>query len=581
MSSSNVKIYSSTFSNVPLVNRGVFSYFLGASRPGYVGEHPANWPAFTDAASGATITRGHLRALSLQLGHGLTHHATLRASRNDTALIFAPNILQFPLAMFGSWAAGLRVTLANSAYNARELAHQYTNSGASLVYTTEDHLQTVRDMFTAVGLGAEGDKRIIIIDGLRWAGGANVPPSVASAGLVRLEDLLSMGAMESEEIFEGQGNETTLLCYSSGTTGKPKGVETTHHNLTSMAEILQHSWDAPTSREVMLAILPCYHIYGCVMQLLWTLRAGIKVVLQARFEPEAWCRNIQTYAVSLSLVVPPVLVHLARHPAVEKYDMKTLKVMVSGAAPLGPDLTRQALSIRVAARLASFGTHVAIIQGYGLTETSPVAMMVPTKSAESALGSIGVLLPNLQSRLVADDGLDAKEGEPGEIWIRGPTVMKGYLKNASATAGCINSEGWFQTGDIAVRTNEGFYYIVDRKKELIKYKGFQVPPAELEALLLNNPDVADAAVVGVYDDAQATELPRAYIVAANPSAKKAQLARDVIAWTKARVASHKQLRGGVAVIDVIPKSAAGKILRKDLRERAKVEAEANMVKARM
>jgi len=193
---------------------------------------------------------------------------------------------------------------------------------------------------------------------------------------------------------------------------------------------------------------------------------------------------------------------------------------------------------------------------------------------------VGLLLPNLEARLVIDgegDGnVDAKVGEPGELWIRGPTVMKGYLNNVAATKDCITHDKWFKTGDIAIRDPEGYFYIIDRRKELIKYKGFQVPPAELESVLLTHPDVADVAVIGVESAKEATELPRAYIVPARPDSIKTDaemtaLALAVQKWIQTKVARHKFLRGGVVIIDAVPKSAAGKILRRELRERAKQE----------
>ncbi|KAF7326085.1 Amp binding protein [Mycena kentingensis (nom. inval.)] len=227
-----------------------------------------------------------------------------------------------------------------------------------------------------------------------------------------------------------------------------------------------------------------------------------------------------------------------------------------------------------------------------MTELSPTTHILPIADSVRKMGSIGTLLPNLRARLVRDDETDVADGEPGELWIHGPTVMKGYLNNAAATLDCVTPDGWFKTGDVAIRDGEGFYYIVDRKKELIKYKGFQgvfggvfglkmtplaVPPAELEGVLLTHPEIADAAVIGVEDTIQATELPRAYIVHAAPQniktpSARAAFARSVVKWMEGQVARHKFLRGGVVVIDAIPKSAAGKILRRELRELAKRES---------
>jgi len=258
--------------------------------------------------------------------------------------------------------------------------------------------------------------------------------------------------------------------------------------------------------------------------------------------------------------------------------------MTSGAAPLGDSLVKKVL-----ARCAEVGnTQVQLTQGYGLTETSPTTHWLPLGETVRKMGTIGVLLPNLQARLVDDDENDIKPSPEnrGELWIRGPSVMKGYLNNPKATKNSITPDGWFKTGDIAIVDDEGFFSIVDRKKELIKYKGFQVPPADLEAVLLSNEDILDAAVIGVDSVSEATELPRAYIVPRNGELLKdskaaAAFGKEIREWIKTKVANHKFLRGGVIIIDVIPKSASGKILRRTLRDLAAREASQGATKSRL
>jgi len=277
--------------------------------------------------------------------------------------------------------------------------------------------------------------------------------------------------------------------------------------------------------------------------------------------------------------------------------LSSLKVMFSGAAPLGGELVKT-----VTSRIRPTNQPpLHIVQGYGLTETSPTTHLLPILparewggiTAESKYGSVGFLLPNLEARLVVDDkdGLaktddevvDAKEGERGELWVRGPSVMKGYLNNAAATTNAFYpysspppsnptpGSRWFKTGDVAVVDKDGFWRIVDRKKELIKWKGFQVPPAELESVLLTHPNIADVAVIGVDSAREATEMPRAYIVPADSSKASPEFGREVQEWMKTKVARHKFLRGGVVMVNAIPKSAAGKILRRELKEQAKKE----------
>jgi len=393
-----------------------------------------------------------------------------------------------------------------------------------------------------------------------------------------LDDLLGHGALPEEEKFVGhQANETLLLCYSSGTTGKPKGVETTHRNLTSVLPMFK-TVQSPLlpRRDVALGVLPYYHIFGVVMLILYPLLCGFPVAIMPKFDPEQFCQAIERYKVTAGYVVPPIILLLAHHPATNKYDLRSLKLLTSGAAPLSAGVVDL-----VVKKLRSVGATVVINQGFGLTETSPATHVLPAKDYLRKVGSVGVLLPNLEARIIAgddDDITDAAPGEPGELWVRGPTVMKGYLNNPTATANAITPDGWFKTGDVAVRDEEGYYKIVDRKKELIKYKGSQVPPAELESALLQHPEIVDAAVIGVDDPAQATELPRAYAVhkAGITNAPKS-FPKDVQLWIEARVANHKFLRGGVVIIDAIPKSASGKILRRELRERAKTELRSNAV----
>ncbi|KAJ7735767.1 AMP binding protein [Mycena metata] len=582
------RIYTSHIPDVPISNMSIFTRLFSARAPGDVGGFPGSFKAYIDAASGATITRAEVKNLALSFAYGLRDHPTTRqfAKRGDTLLIYSPNSLAWPVVLFGSIAAGLRCTLANSAYTSHELAYQYKDSGAKLVLTTAEGVSTVREMFAGLGLSKEeGDKKIVVLgDDLRWAGGPAATANPAAAGLVSLVDLLSRGKLDKEETFEGPAaDETVLLCYSSGTTGKPKGVETTHQNLTTLVDIITPGFAIPPGTRPMMGILPFYHIFGVANILTFSLVVACAVVIQVRFEPVQFCANIEKYKAGFSFVVPPVLVVLARHPAVDNYDLSSLEYMLSGAAPLGADLV-----LMVKKRLLSKrkpGSKCCVTQGYGLTETSPSTHWLDFEDADKKVGSIGHLLSNLKARLVEDeDGkIDAAEGQPGELWVQGKTVMKGYLNNPTATKNSITPDGWFKTGDIAIRDKEGFWYIVDRRKELIKYKGFQVPPAELEAVLLGHPLIADAAVIGVEDVQEATELPRAYVVHANPekvktAQDKATFADSVVKWMETKVAKHKFLRGGVCVIDVVPKSAAGKILRRELRDLAKEEMKRGEIK---
>ncbi|PFH52099.1 hypothetical protein AMATHDRAFT_46467 [Amanita thiersii Skay4041] len=588
-------IYRSPLVAPALHRRSIFTHVFSSSDPGMVGMYPASTPAFIDSQTGATITRGQLKSLSLDFGYGLLNHPRLaRLRRGDTVLLYIPNTISFPVVLFGAVAAGIKCSPANSAFTARELAHQFTDSDSKVIITQLDGLKTVLEALSSLGISRDAAlQRIVVVrPDYVWAGG--VKENVDTDGFLTLEDLFSLGTLQQEEKFDGDdANETCYICYSSGTTGPPKGVETTHLNMTAVVDLGRSGWHLFHSYDKVLSFLPTYHIYGLTVVLHTGLLFGVPVVLQSRFEPVAFLQNIQKYKVTALMVVPPILVMLAKHPVVDKFDLSSLRFMMSAAAPLSYSLVHQ-----VHNRFKAKDIDVVIAQGYGVTETSPALHVLPYEFSLRKAGSVGLLMPNLEARLV-NGSVDAKEGEPGELWVRGPSIMKGYLKNKEATSDTITKDGWLKTGDIFVRDPEGFYYVVDRSKELIKYKvstaeenhqdnysschitvsqGSQVSPSELEAVLLTHPDVADAAVIGVDDPDQATELPsiRAYVVAARPDQMKITKAKEefskgIRAWMDGKVANPKRLRGGVIIIDAIPKSTAGKILRRELREMARLE----------
>ncbi|KAF9646482.1 acetyl-CoA synthetase-like protein [Thelephora ganbajun] len=532
-------------------------------------EIPGTTPAFIDAPTGRSVTRSELKTACLSLGWGLRNIFAglggMEITRGDTVMIFSPNSFAWPFALFGSIAAGFKVTLANSSYTPAELGYQWKDSGAKVVFTHPVFVPTVATMLEANGASKEEARKRIVIMGVK-------DRNATAKGFIHMDDLFGKGSLSAAERFDGPlSNETAYLCYSSGTTGKPKGVESTHKNIISNCLMIRPAFP-PTQveKDVMLGILPFYHIFGGVMLLPFAMVVGSPVVIMPQFEPEVFCRNIEKYKVTISLIVPPVCLAILHHPATNKYNLKTLRLLMSGAAPLGASLIQA-----VHDKLKSVGAHTIILQGYGLTEMSPVVHILPRDQFLSKAGSAGILVPNLEARLVGDGGVDAKPGESGELWLRGPSVMKGYLNNPEATKESITTEGWYKTGDVCVRDAEGYYTVVDRIRELIKYKGFQVPPAEMEALLLQHPKIVDAAVVGVYSEEDVTELPRAYVV---PRVKprlggeSEAFSKEIQEWVQGRVAKHKFLRGGVVIIDQVPKSAAGKILRRQLRDLAKAES---------
>lgn len=294
-----------------------------------------------------------------------------------------------------------------------------------------------------------------------------------------------------------------------------------------------------------------------------SLYSGLQLVVMPKFDLEDFCRFVQDLKITFAYVVPPVVLLLGKHPVVSKYDLSSIRMMNSGAAPLTRELVEA-----VHGRL-----KIPVKQGYGLSETSPTTHTQPWEDWNKSIGSVGTLLPYQTAKYISPEEKEVPVGEVGELWIKGPNVFKGYLNNPEMTAHVLTSDGYFKTGDVGYQDEDGNFYITDRVKELIKYKGFQVPPAELEGLLHAHPNVNDVAVIGVYDKDQATEIPRAYVVPANGLGAAEEDAKHIEEWLSERVAHHKRLRGGVRFTDEIPKSVSGKILRRVLKVKAQEEDE--------
>ena len=292
-----------------------------------------------------------------------------------------------------------------------------------------------------------------------------------------------------------------------------------------------------------------------------SLYSGLTLVVMPKFEIEKFCASIQKHQISFAYVVPPVILLLGKHPVIEQYDLSSLRMLNCGAAPLTHELVKA-----VYQRL-----KVPVKQGYGLSETSPTTHTQPWELWNTTIGSVGTLLPNQTAKYMSPEEKEVSVGEVGELWIKGPNVFLGYHNNPERTKESLTEDGYFRTGDVGYQDKDGNFYITDRVKELIKYKGFQVAPAELEGLLISHPNINDVAVIGIYEKDQATELPRAYIVPAPGIEASSATAADVTKWLHAKVASHKRLRGGVRFVDEIPKSASGKILRRLLKVKAEEE----------
>jgi len=289
-----------------------------------------------------------------------------------------------------------------------------------------------------------------------------------------------------------------------------------------------------------------------------------------RFDLQDFCKFVQELKITFVYVVPPVILLLGKNPIVDNYDLSTIRMMNSGAAPLTKELVDTVYN-----RL-----KIPIKQGYGLSETSPTTHTQPWEDWNIRIGSVGTLLPYQEAKYMSEDEKELKPGEVGELWIKGPNVFKGYLNNPEGTANALTSDGYFKTGDVGYQDAEGHFYITDRIKELIKYKGFQVAPAELEGILVSHPSINDVAVIGIYDKEQATELPTAYVVPREGLGRTESDKKAIVDWLGGRVAGHKRLTGGVRWVDEIPKSASGKILRRVLKANT-LEEDTGKVKAKL
>jgi len=456
-------------------------------------------PALIDGASGRVMTYGELEDAIRSLAGGL---AAGGFGRGDVLALMAPNSPEYAVVFHGTAMTGGSVTTINPAYTQAELHQQLADSGARILVT--------------------------------------IPPLSALAG-APLAAHVPVGP-----------DDVVALPYSSGTTGLCKGVMLTHRNL--VANVAQMLAAFPTEPDdVAMAVLPFFHIYGMQVMMNLHLRAGVPVVTLPRFDLEQFLRAHQDYRITRSFVAPPIVLALAKHPMVDKFDLSHIRLLNSAAAPLKAELAAE----------ASRRLGCEVVQGYGMTELSPASHMTPPGGFKP--GSVGVTVPGTQTK-IADPvtGADLGAGQEGEVWVRGPQVMKGYLNNPGATAATVDTDGWLHTGDLGYMDSGGYLYVVDRLKELIKYKGFQVPPAELEAVLLRHPDVADAAVIGVPDD-EAGEIPAGYVVLRPGAAASSE---EIMRFVAGEVAHYKQIRR-LDLIDAIPKSAAGKILRRVLRDSAR------------
>ncbi|XP_076040020.1 uncharacterized protein LOC143024769 isoform X2 [Oratosquilla oratoria] len=527
-----------TWENVEPLPKVSFSQYIMdalASHPGH--------NALVEASTGASITFPCLAEDIRRLSHGWSSKPSEGGGalqEGQVVCLVTPNVLQAPTVFLAAACAGAAVTLANPLYTPEELRRHLLDSKTDWLVVHPLFLASAKA--ASQGLQLQG-LYVLTPKDFGTADGNSVP-SVFNFSSEPPTDWRP-APMEDEQI--------VALPFSSGTSGVPKGVMITSKNLVTAMVACRHRnyLQLKGQEDQVMAILPLFHVFGLGM-VLNSLCQGSTSVLVARFVPEDFLNTIQKYKITMVPLVPPLALFLDKDPRAKEYDLSSLRLIVCAAAALAADVQRS---------LSEKLNGLLIRQGYGMTETT-LATHTSDPSTKQ-YGSVGTLVAYCQGKVVdRETGLSLGPNQNGEVCVKGPWIMKGYLGNDEATRQTFDEEGWLRTGDIGYYDENNAFYIVDRIKELIKYKGFQVAPAELEGLLLTHEAVKDTAVVGLKDE-EAGELPVAFVVL-KPGVNVKE--EGIVQWIADRVAPHKKLRGGVRFTDAIPKTASGKILRRNLRE---------------
>jgi long-chain acyl-CoA synthetase len=463
----------------------------------------------------------------------------LGANKGDCIALYLPNIPKFIIAYFGSLKAGAIVTAISPLHREREVAYQLRDSGAQTIVTQDSLCPVVAQAATNAPI------KNIIITGLEENNAKTAPDALS------FRELLSEASPSSPTLHFDPAADLALLQYTGGTTGTPKAAMLTHRNLVSNAVAFAATIHA-TRRDVFLTALPLFHIYGMTTSLTAPISAAAKMVLLPKFEPAKALTAIQQQHITVFCGVPTMYTMLINHPDLGNYDLTSVRVCISGASALPPQVQKRFMEV----------TGGFLAEGYGLTEASPVTHCSPVdKSLPLRIGSIGLPLPDTEARIVdAEDAAPLGVGETGELAIKGPQVMAGYWRRPDETTQVLH-DGWLLTGDIARIDADGYCYIVDRKKDLIKYKDYSVYPRELEDLLYEHPAVQLCAVVGK-PQSGVGEVPKAFVVLKKDASATAD---ELMTFINGKIAAYKAIRE-VEFRSELPLSGAGKVLKRALKE---------------
>ncbi|KAJ0678125.1 putative AMP-dependent synthetase/ligase, AMP-binding, AMP-binding enzyme domain, ANL [Helianthus annuus] len=492
--------------------------------------------AYIDASTGNRLTFADVWRAVESVSSALSDFGI---RKGDVVMLLSPNSIFFPIVCLSVMSLGAIITTTNPLNTNREINKQISDSKPVLAFTTSELVPKLSD----------SNLPIVLIGSDTGTGKISKIGKIVNT----LDEMMKTEPNRNRIKERVTQDDTATLLYSSGTTGASKGVISSHRNLIAMVQTVIGRFQLDDNQQTFLCTVPMFHIYGLVAFATGLIASGATVVVLSKFEIHEMLSAIGRYGVTYLPLVPPILVALVNNASQirSKYDLKTLKYVLSGGAPLSKELTEGFMEKY---------PGVTIMQGYGLTESTGIGASTDTVEESRRYGTAGKLSANMIGKIVdPDTGKVLPVNRTGELWLKGPTVMKGYFSNPEATASTLDSTGWLRTGDLCYIDEDGFIFVVDRLKELIKYKGYQVPPAELEALLLTHPEIDDCAVIP-FPDKDVGQFPMAYVVRKNGSGLTE---KGVMDFVSKQVAPYKRIRR-VAFIGSVPKNPSGKILRKDL-----------------